>query len=112
MRPLIQIDHFAQRQKTGVIRPSVLSLLFFVLWPYSLCAWDYSATGATTEQSVQLRTGAEFTKKWKNGVQLGIGEDLRFDLFDQISGTTAKSVSADSTLGAAFNRSYTTLSLA
>ena len=37
---------------------------------------------------------------------------MRFDLFDQLSGTTAKSESADSTLGAAFNRSYTTLSLA
>ena len=75
-------------------------------------AWDYSATGATTEQSVQLRTGAEFTKKWNNGLQLSLGEELRFDLFDQLSGTTAKSTSADSTLGAAFNKSYTTVSLA
>lgn len=75
-------------------------------------AWDYSATGATNEQSVQLRTGAEFTKKWNNGLQLSLGEELRFDLFDQLSGTTAKSTSADSTLGAAFNKSYTTVSLA
>ena len=87
-------------------------LLSFVLCPLSLHAWDYSATGATTEQSVQLRTGAEFTKKWNNGLQLSLGEELRFDLFDQLSGTTAKSTSADSTLGAAFNKSYTTVSLA
>ena len=95
-----------------MIRPIVLSLLSFVLCPLSLHAWDYSAKGATTEQSVQLRTGAEFSKKWKSGCQLSLSEELRFDLFDQMSGTTAKSESADSTLGAAFNRSYTTLAFA
>ena len=83
-----------------------------ILYSQPSFAWDYSATGATTEQSVQLRTGVEFSKKWNNGLQLGLSEVLRFDLFDQLSGTTAKSESADSTLGAAFNRSYATLSLA
>ena len=78
----------------------------------SAFAWDYNATGATTEQTVQLRTGAEFNKKWKCGVRLSVSEELRFNLMDNMTGTTAKNVSADSAYGASFNKSYTTLALA
>lgn len=75
-------------------------------------AWDYDATGATTEQIVQMRVGADFTKKWDCGVRLGISEELRFNFMDNISGTTAKSESADASNGASFAKSYTTLALA
>ena len=85
------------------------SLLFV---PCSLHAVTYDATGATTEQTVQLRAGAEFTKKWKNGLRLSIGEELRFNLYDVEQGTTAKSVAVDTAYGASFSKSYTTLALA
>ena len=75
-------------------------------------AVTYDATGATTEQTVQLRAGAEFTKKWKNGLRLSIGEELRFNLYDVEQGTTAKSVAVDTAYGASFSKSYTTLALA
>ena len=78
----------------------------------SAFAWDYSSTGSTTEQMVQLRTGAEFTKKWKNGLRLGIDEELRFNLYDAEAGTNAKNVAIDTSYGASFYKSYTTLSLA
>ncbi len=74
-------------------------------------AWDYNATGQTTEQSVQLRAGADFSKKWKSGLQLSIAEDLRFNLYDAESGMTTDMVSLDTTYGASFNKSYTTLTL-
>lgn len=72
---------------------------------------DYDATGATTENIVQMRVGAEFTKKWRCGVRLSLTEDLRFNLMDNISGSTAKGDAADSAYGASFNKSYTTLTL-
>ena len=78
----------------------------------SAFAVDYDATGSTTEQTVQMRVGADFTKKWKCGVRLSIGEELRFNLMDNLTGTNAKSVTVDSAYGASFNKSYTTLSLA
>ena len=78
----------------------------------SAFAVDYDATGSTTEQTVQMRVGADFTKKWKCGVRLSIGEELRFNLMDNLTGTNAKSVAVDSAYGASFNKSYTTLSLA
>ena len=74
-------------------------------------AWDYNSTGETREDIVQLRVGAEFTKKWDQGIKLSLGEELRFNLFDAMSGTTAKGASADANLGASFNKSYTTLAL-
>lgn len=75
-------------------------------------AVTYDATGATTEQIVQMRVGAEFTKKWdRQGVKLHIGEELRFNLFDNISGTDAKGTAAAGNLGASFYKSYTTLAL-
>jgi len=78
-------------------------------------AVDYDAVASTTEQTVQLRTGAEFTKKWDCGVRLIFVEELRFNLYDAESGTQPKKKSVvplDTTYGASFYRSYTTLSLA
>lgn len=75
-------------------------------------AVSYHSTGATTEQTVQMRVGASFTKKWNCGVRLSLDEELRFNLMDNLSGTTAKNISADTAYGASFYKSYTTLSLA
>ena len=75
-------------------------------------AVTYDSEGATAEQTVQLRTGAEFTKKWHNGVRLSLREELRFNLYDVEAGTNAKNESVDTTYGASFSKSYTTLSLA
>lgn len=88
---------------------SLCSLLFALC---SVHAVNYSSTGATAEQTVQLRTGAEFSKKWKNGLRLSIEEELRFNLYDVESGINAKSVKIDSAYDASFNKSYTTLTLA
>ena len=94
-----------------IIRPIVLSLLSFVLCPLSLQAWNYDSQSETTEQAVQLRVGADFTKSWRCGVKLSLSEEMRFDLFDEMSGKTAKDVAVDTTFGAAFSKSYTTLVL-
>ena len=77
-------------------------------------AWatTYNSAGATTEQEVQMRIGAEFTKKWKQGVQLSLAEELRFNLYDVETGTSAKNKEVNNNYGASFNKSYTTLSLA
>ena len=100
---------FAQSRKTAFTH---LYSLLLILYSPSVFAWDYDATGSTAEQTVQLRTGAEFTKKWKNGLRLSIGEELRFNLYDVEQGTNAKSVTIDTVYGASFNKSYTTLALA
>ena len=83
-----------------------------MLCSISAFATDYNSTGATTEQRVQTRVGAEFTKHWKCGVSLSVGEELRFDLMDNVVGYTSKDAVIDTAYGAAFNKSYTTLSLA
>ena len=70
----------------------------------SAYAWDYASEEKTKEHSVQLRVGAEFTKKWNSGIRLGISEDLRFDMFN-----TNSSEYAFTNFGMAFNKSYTTL---
>ena len=74
--------------------------LFAVLIALAVCAmahaWSYDSETATTTQAAQLRFGAEFTKKWKNGLRLGVSEDLRFDLYN-------------SAVGPHFRKSYTTL---
>ena len=44
-------------------------------------AWDYETQTCDTTHGVQLRAGAEFTKKWNNGLRLGIAEELRFDVY-------------------------------
>ena len=99
MRPLSLLDRFT----VGLI---------LLLCAVPTLATDYSATGSTTEQRVQMRVGAEFTKHWKCGVSLGIGEELRFDLMDNVAGTTSKGEVMDTAYGAAFSKSYTTLALA
>ena len=83
-----------------------------ILYSTSAFAWDYSSTGSTREDIVQLRTGAEFSKKWKNGLRLSIGEELRFNLYDVEAGTNAKAAKIDTAYGASFSKSYTTLALA
>lgn len=95
-------------------RSFIISLCSVLCLLYSTAAFatDYNSTGSTTEQRVQTRVGADFTKHWKCGVQLSIGEELRFDLMDNAVGTTSKSEAIDTAYGAAFNKSYTTLSLA
>ena len=45
-------------------------------------AVDYDSEAATTTQAAQLRFGAEFNKKWRNGLRLGIGQELRFDVYN------------------------------
>lgn len=71
-----------------------------VLMTLALCAgahaWSYDSESASETQAAQLRFGAEFNKKWRNGVRLGISEDLRFDLYN-------------SAVGPHFRKSYTTL---
>lgn len=75
-------------------------------------ATTYNAAGSTTEQEVQMRVGAQFTKKWRQGVQLSLSEELRFNLYDVETGTTPKNIAIDTSYGASFSKSYTTLSLA
>ena len=95
-------------------RSFIISLCSVLCLLYSAAAFatDYNSTGSTTEQRVQTRVGADVTKHWRCGVQLSIGEELRFDLMDNVVGTTSKSEAIDTAYGAAFNKSYTTLSLA
>lgn len=59
-----------------------------------------------------MRVGAEFVKKWRQGVQLGLAEELRFNLYDVETGTSAKNEAINNNNGASFSKSYTTLSLA
>ncbi len=98
MRPLRSKnkDRFAQGQKTNMIRPIVLCLCSLFLIPYSLYAWSYDSETETEMHAAQLRFGAEFNKKWRNGLQLGVSEDLRFDLYN-------------SAVEPHFRKSYTTL---
>ncbi len=46
--------------------------------------------------SAQTRLGARFTKQWDKGLKLGFDEELRFDMYNSLT-------------GASFNHSYTTL---
>lgn len=117
MRPLTLIDRCAVRPSFGLLdrcakRIKTILLCGIVLLPTSAWATTYNAAGSTTEQAVQMRMGAEFTKKWKQGVQLSIAEELRFNLYDVENGISPKSVAIDTSYGASFNKSYTTLSLA
>ncbi len=87
-------------------------LIALAVFASSAYATTYNATGSTSEQEVQMRVGAEFTKKWRQGVQLTLAEELRFNLYDVETGTTAKNIAIDTSYGASFSKSYTTLSLA
>ena len=64
-----------------------------------VCAWEYASQTAETVHSVQIRVGAEFQKKWNNGIRLGIEEDLRSDVYNSDDGP-------------AFRTSHTTLTFA
>ena len=86
---------------------------YFLLFSFALCgilyanAWEYASENQSKEQSVQLRVGADFTKKWDNGIRLSISEDLRFDMF-----SSNPSEYAFTDFGMGFNKSYTTLTFA
>lgn len=80
--------------KESKIRLLGLLAALFVLLPVS--AWNYNSQETTTTQSAQIRVGADFHKKWNNGLRLSLGEELRFDAYHSVH-------------GASFNRSYTTL---
>ena len=74
----------------------IIGLCSLLLIPCSLHAWSYDSETAIETQAAQLWFGAEFNKKWRNGLRLGISEDLRFDLYN-------------SAVGPHFRKSYTTL---
>jgi len=93
------------------MRTRVITLLTLLALCAGAYAVDYASTGATTEQAAQMRVGAEFTKKWKCGLRLSLGEELRFNLVDNEVGKTAKGVAVDTAYGAAFAKSYTTVAL-
>ena len=87
-------------------------LMICVTATIATCSWaaGYSAQGATTDNVLQLRTGAQLSKKWHNGLKLSFSEELRFDLYDHLTGENAKGEIFDTT-SAAFSKSYTTLTL-
>ena len=93
------------------MRRSFIIGLLLLLCVIPSWATTYNSAGSTTEQEVQMRVGAEFTKKWKQGVQLTLSEELRFNLYDVETGTTAKGVTVNNNNGASFHKSYTTLCL-
>lgn len=73
-------------------------------------AWDYSSTQNEDKHAAQLRVEASYGKKWKNGLGLHIGEELRFDMVSNVTTETASGTTS-SLIGPRFNKSYTTLSL-
>ena len=96
-------DRFADRIQTVLRTDRLILCLLVVCFTIPAYSWDWSETPtSTTSHSMQLRVGADFTKKWRNGLALHFGEDLRFDMFDMTDGVNA---------GASFNKSYTNLSL-
>jgi len=86
-------DRFADRLIIGLC--SVLCTLCSL----PAHAWEYKSVEADTVHSAQIRMGADFTKRWNNGLRLGVSEDLRFDVYN-------------SATGAAFKTSFSTLTLA
>ena len=74
--------------------------LVAVLIALAVCAlvhaWNYDSEAATTTNVAQLRFGATFNKKWKNGLRLGVREDLWFDVYN-------------SEVGPYFRKAYTTV---
>ena len=65
-----------------------------VLTALAVCAlahaWNYDSQEAVTGNVAQLRFGADFTKKWKNGIRLGVSEDLRFDVYNSLVGPNVR----------------------
>ena len=91
---------------------SLLCIVLLVLISPKVGAWEYHSYGSTTEQIVQLRVSADFSKSWKNGLSLSFSEDVRVNMHNQLSGMNAKEESVDAVNGPSFNKSYTTLALA
>ena len=91
---------------------SLLCIVFLLLFSLEVGAWEYHSCGATTEHSAQMRFGAEFTKKWNNGLSLSLSEDLRIALAERVTGMTPKHETVDLSYGPDFSKSYTTLALA
>lgn len=99
MRPLSLIDRFADRVQTAIadrIKAILLCCAIFV--PISVSAWSYDSEESETIHAAQLRFGAEFNKKWKNGLRLGVSEELRFNAYNSL-------------VGPHFSKSYTTLNI-
>ena len=91
---------------------SLLCVVCLLFLSPNVMAWEYDSYGNTMEQSVEIRVGADFSKKWKNGLSLSLSEDVRVGLYDKLSGVNAKDEFVDTINGPAFNKSYTTVSLA
>lgn len=91
---------------------SLLCVVCLLLLSPNVMAWEYDSYGNTMEQSVEIRVGADFSKKWKNGLSLSLSEDVRVGLYDKLSGVNAKDEFVDTVNGPAFNKSYTTVALA
>lgn len=91
---------------------SLLCVVCLLFLSPNVMAWEYDSYGNTMEQSVEIRVGADFSKKWKNGLSLSLSEDVRVGLYDKLSGVNAKEEFVDTVNGPAFNKSYTTVSLA
>ena len=91
---------------------SLLCVVCLLFLSPNVMAWEYDSYGNTMEQSVEIRVGADFSKKWKNGLSLSLSEDVRVGLYDELSGVNAKDEFVDTVDGPAFNKSYTTVALA
>ena len=86
---------------------SLLCVVCLLFLSPNVMAWEYDSYGNTMEQSVEIRVGADFSKKWKNGLSLSLSEDVRVGLYDKLSGVNAKDEFVDTVNGPAFNKSYT-----
>ena len=91
---------------------SLLCILFLLLISPQVGAWEYDSYGSTTEQSIEMRVSADFSKKWKNGLSLSLSEDVRVGLYDKLLGVNAKDEIVDTINGPFFSKSYTTIALA
>lgn len=91
---------------------SLLCVVCLLFLSPNVMAWEYDSYGNTMEQSVEIRVGADFSKKWKNGLSLSLSEDVRVCLYDKLSGVNAKDEFVDTVNGPVFNKSYTTVALA
>ena len=91
---------------------SLLCVVCLLFLSPNVMAWEYDSYGNTMEQSVEIRVGADFSKKWKNGLSLSLSEDVRVGLYDKLSGVNAKDEFVDTVNGPVFNKSYTTVALA
>ena len=73
-----------------------LCSVFCILYSIQAHAWSYASQEKTTSDVAQLRFGASFNKKWRNGLRLGVSEDLWFDAYNSM-------------VGPYFRKSYTTI---